>query len=140
MVEVDAADYVRLAKALRGVDKKAARAFRKRLREAAGPIGRIIVETGSEGMPSRGGLRARLQASRPGVSMTGSGVGINLRKGANFSALNRGILRHPVFGGPGWAQQDVPADAYTAALQHLPPETRARLTGVMADIIKELGL
>lgn len=140
MTQIQAEDYKRFAAALKGADKAVARSIRKRVRDAAGPIGRIVVETGSEGMPARGGLRARLQASRPGVSVTGMAATINLRKGANFVALNAGLLRHRVFGGPRWVAQDVPSGTYTDAFQNLPPGARADLNNVITDAVKELGL
>lgn len=140
-MEISADDYKRFAAKLKTADRAVARGIRKRIRDAAGPIGRIIIETGSEGMPSRGGLRARLMASRPQVGMAGSMASINLRKGANFASLNRGVLRHPLFGNRGrWYAQDVPAGAYTAALANLPPGARDNLTRVMVDVMKELDL
>lgn len=140
MTQISADDYKRFAAALKQADKAVARGIRKRIRAAAGPIGRIIIETGSEGMPSRGGLRARLMAARPAISVTGMAANVNLRKGADFSSLNRGILRHPLFGHGPWQQQGVPAEAYTAAMANLPPAARADLENVLVDVMKELGL
>lgn len=140
MSQISADDYKAFAAKMKTVDRAVARGIRKRIRAAAGPIGRIIIETGSEGMPARGGLRARLMAARPTISMTGMAANINLRKGANFASLNRGILRHPLFGHGPWQQQDVPAEAYTAAMASLPPEARANLEKVMVDVMKEIGL
>ncbi len=139
-MEVKADDYARFAAKLKAADRAVSRAIRKRIREAATPIGREVLATGSESMPSSGGLRARLQGSRPAVSITGLRATINLRKGANFAGLNAGVLRHPVYGRSRWVAQDVPSDTYTDAFQNLPPGARADLDNVMTDAIKELGL
>lgn len=140
MSQISAEDYKRFAAKMKTADRAVARGVRKRIRAAAGPIGRIIIETGSEGMPARGGLRARLMAARPTISMTGMAASINLRRGADFSSLNRGILRHPLFGHGPWQQQDVPAEAYTSAMANLPPAASADFENVMVDVMKELGL
>lgn len=142
MTEISADDYKAFSAKLRTVDKAVARGIRKRIRAAAGPIGRIVIETGSEGMPARGGLKARLMASRPTVSLLSRGAKINLKnKGLDLAALNRGIARHPLFGNRGhWYSTPVPADVYLAALNHLPAAARADLEKVMGDVMKEIGL
>lgn len=140
MTQINADEYKAFAAKLRGADKAIARGIRKQIRAAAMPIGREVIQTGSEGMPSSGKLRARLQAASPSVSIMARGATINLRKGANFEALNRGILRHPVFKTGRWAQQGVPSGTYAGAMQNLPPAARAGLQQVLTQAMKELGL
>lgn len=140
MTQINADEYKAFAAKLRGADKAIARGIRKQIRAAATPIGREVIETGSEGMPSRGGLRSKLQAASPSVSIMARGATINLRKGANFAALNRGILRHPIYGSKRWTQQGVPSGTYTGAMQNLPPDARAGLQQVLKQAMKELGL
>jgi hypothetical protein len=149
-VTVRAEDYVRLQRSLKDADKKVARAIRKRLREAAGPVGRYILEYGVEKMPRRGGLQAYLLGHSPvGVSArsTGMDVWLGSRKKSQLSLINRGFLRHPVWARAtrtrkqwGWSTQAVPEEAFTEALDHLPAEISARLHRVVADALKELGL
>ena len=140
MTTVSTEDYQRFAKALKQADKAMARAIRKRTREAAVPIGEHVVRDGSEVMPERGGLSARLAAGKPAVSVAAKGATINLRKGANYAALNRGILRHPVYGTGRWVEQRVPEGTYTEAFADLPPEARAKLDLILTDAMKELNL
>jgi hypothetical protein len=149
-ITVKAEDYVRLQRALKDADRKVARAIRKRLREAAGPVGRYVLEYGVEQMPRRGGLQAYLAGHSPvGTSMRSTGVDIWLgsKKKSQLSLINRGFLRHPVWGRSdrtrkqwGWSTQSVPEEAFTEALDHLPVEISVRLRRVVADALKELGL
>ncbi len=54
-VKVQADDYRRLNVAIKKAldDRKLARIYRKRLREAAGPLGRLVLEKGAAQMPRR---------------------------------------------------------------------------------------
>lgn len=147
---VSAEDYRRLQQKLREVDKKVARAMRKRMREAAGPIGRYVLEYGVEKMPRRGGLQAYLMGSSPvraSAGQRGVDVWLGSRKKSQLSLLNRGFLRHPVFAderrgrkGWTWSTQPVPDGAFDEALEHLPPDRLRRLEGTLTDIMKELQL
>jgi hypothetical protein len=98
---VRADDYLKLQKALKDVDKKAARVYRKRLREAAGPLGRLVLEYGVAKMPSSGGLRAYLLGHSP-ISVAPRSTGVDLwlgsKKKSQLSRINNaGVVRHPVF-------------------------------------------
>lgn len=147
---VSAEDYKKLQAAIKGLaDKKIARIYRKRIREAAGPIGRLVLEKGVEKMPARGGLQAYLMGSPVAVSMrsTGADIWLGSKKKSQISLMNKGLMRHPVWARSdrprsqwGWANQKVPDGAFTAALEHLPAEATRRLNAVMDDIIKELEL
>lgn len=145
-VRVSAEDYKRLQTAIKGLaDKKLARIYRKRLREAAGPIGRLVLEHGVEAMPRRGGLQAYLAASKVAVTTRSTGVDLWLgnRLKSQLSAINRrGVVRHPVWGHRDrrWGETEVPDEAFTKALESLPPEATRRLDQVMTDIIKELRI
>lgn len=140
MATVSAEDYARFSTALRKADKAVSRAIRKRIREESVPIGEHVVREGSVDMPARGGLSERLAAGRPTVSILAKGASISLRRGGNYASLNRGILRHPVYGRGRWVAQPVPAETYTSAFEDLPPESRERLSEIITDAMKELGL
>lgn len=144
-VSVSAADYAALTKRLREVDKKVARAARKRLREAAGPIGKFVIVAAAEHFPHRGGFSKRVLAVKQAISSNSSGAGLRLtHKGIDLRSLERGKLRHPKWPGKRsrdewrWDEQDVPAEVFANALQHLPPEHRRRFEAVVAEIIKEV--
>ena len=164
-----AEDYQRMQAKLKDIDKKVARIYRKRLREAAPPLGRHVLEYGIEKMPKRGGLQAYLKGNSPiSTSARPSGVDLWLgsKKKSQLSLLNRGMLRHPVFADPtatrtftkatatkkgiktssntvrqwAWVNQKVPAEAFDEALKHIPESVALKFNAVVADIIKELEL
>lgn len=151
-VRVSAEDYKQLQQAIKALDdKKLKRILRRRLREAAGPIGRLVLEHGVSKMPQRGGLAAYL-ARQGGVNVsmrqTGADLWLGPRRKTQLSAMNRGHFRHPVWGTDvvkshrywPWVNQDVPEGAFTEALEHLPEEQMRSLNKTMDDIIKELKL
>ncbi len=149
--KVSAEDYRRLQDKLKTIDKKTARAMRKRLRESAGAIGRYVLKYGVEEMPQRGGLQAYLMGRSPVRSTmhrTGVDVWLGARKKSQLSLLNRGFLRHPTFANEltqarsdwHWVTQPVPDGAFDRAIEHLPPEILRRLEGTITDLMKELQL
>lgn len=147
MFEVGLDDYKKLQAKLATADKKIVRRVRKRLRDIAGPIGRIILEEGAEGMPARGGLRAILQSrSKSGVSAVKSGVALRLsNKDAQITMLNKGFVRHPVYARSDrtrdqwrWVNQSVPDEAYTKAFESVAPDVRRAIAQEIRTILKEL--
>lgn len=143
MDRVDVSDYQRFAAKLKGADKAVQRAIRKRLRAAGKPLGEHVRDEGSESMPSRGGLRSRLQGAPVTVALRATGVDIwvgNRRK-SQFARLDRGVLRHPVYGNrKTWVTQDVPDEAYSRAWESLAPEVRDEFERVLTDAMRELDL
>ncbi len=140
-VDVIASDYVKLIGKLKTVDRKVKRAMLKRIREAAGPIGRHVLATGSAKMPSRGGLSDRLARDKTTTAVRGTGVDIWLgnKRRSQINRINRlGLVRHPVWGRAWWSDTKVLAGTYGDAFQQLPPEDRANLAKVLDDIMKEL--
>lgn len=140
---VSAEDYQRLQAKLKDIDKKVARAYRKRLREAAPPLGRHVLDYGIDKMPARGGLQAYLKGHSPiTTSMRQSGVELWLgsKKKSQLSLLNRGMLRHRVWGHKWWVTQPVPAEAFDEAMKHIPAAVTQKLNAVITDIMKELEL
>ena len=116
-MNIDASDYDRFAAKLKGADRKVAAAIRKRLRQAAKPIGEHVREEGSDPMPARGGLRDRLRGSRVTTALRGSGVDIwvgNRRKSQLSPIDRRGVVSHPVYGNrKNWASQSVPEGTFS---------------------------
>lgn len=100
---VDTSDYQRMATALRRAgDKELWAATRRTLSAAAQPAGLEAIREGSGAMPSRGGLRARLESGgRVTVRMRldGAVAALQTKDGVQLGALDGGDLRHPVFAG-----------------------------------------
>lgn len=128
MIRTEGADDLqRLANALKASGDKDLRArVGKAIRDEAKPLGKRVVDRGSEEMPQRGGLADRLRdQGKVGVALSLRGkvaaVRLTLRNpGADLYQINRGILRHPVFARKGrdkrvWVAQPVPALAFKRA-------------------------
>lgn len=152
-VRVTAADYVKLQAAIKELtDKKLAASLRKRLREAAYPIGRHVLEKGGNQMPRRGGLAERVRRNTVTVSQTKSGAFVWAGKRgvdrSQIARMNRGLFRHPVWADTlnktreqwAWVNQTVPAGAFTAALDSLPPDVERKFYQVLQDITKEMQI
>lgn len=148
MLEVGLDEFKKLQAKLASADKKLVRRVRKRLRDVAGPIGRIVLEKGAQGMPARGGLRAILQSrSKSAMSAVNSGVALRLsNKDAQITMLNKGFVRHPVFPRGDrtrnqwhWVNQSVPDKAYTKAFESMAPKVRQALIQEIRTILKEMS-
>ena len=140
-MDIDVSDYKRFQARMKSAPAAVKRAIRKRLREAGRPLGEHVRDQGSEAMPSRGGLAARLAGSPVSTALLASGVNIwvgNRRK-SQFTLLNKGLLRHPVWGNPKvWRSQPVPEGTYSAAFADVPADVRRNVEHVLTDAIKEL--
>lgn len=83
-----------------------------KIRVAAQPLVKEIRQSAREELPAEGGLAERVSKSRISVRtrLTGRTVGISIRASNPYSigAMNRGRLRHPVFGNRAvWVNQQV---------------------------------
>jgi hypothetical protein len=122
-------------------------------RRAVKPLGESVIAVGSAQLPRRGGLAARVAASKVGQSNATTGknpavsMSIRSREGYNLKAMDAGILRHPVFAQPGqkrvWAQQSIRALAFTTPFEAGAPAVRDEvmkaLQAVADDIVAKSG-
>lgn len=98
------------------------------IRKAAKPMGSDILREAAEDMPQRGGFAARLAGRKFGVrsSLTGRSASVWLAfkpGGKGLAAIDKGDLRHPVYGHrKTWVSQRVPAGRLSAALQKQAPK------------------
>ncbi len=149
-LDVDASDYKAFAQRLKAADRKVASGLRRRVRDAAKPLGDAIAKDGPEGLPSSGGLADWLRQAKPGLSMTQTRMAIKLTgakgsrtgKTSDLNAINRGRLRHPVYAQPGrkagWANQPVQAGTYDAAIDTHGAEALEDIARVLDDVMKEI--
>jgi hypothetical protein len=118
-------DLQKVADALKEAgDKDLVNRFRKRLRDAGKPIGLRVLNRGADEMPQRGGLSNHIKAvGKVSVNSALQGrvasISVVLRtKGTDLRSINRGELRHPVFGNREvWVGQPVPVGAWTRAFE-----------------------
>jgi hypothetical protein len=139
-------DFKRAANALTGLgDKQLRLATGRGLRTAAKPLGEAMVRAGAADMPRRGGLSARVAASKVGVtaSLTGANprvlIRLRTRQGDDLSGMDRGQVRHPVFSRAGrrptWVRQSVPAGSFTRAFNAGAPQVREALSRQIQQVV-----
>jgi hypothetical protein len=142
------ADLERLAVAYREGGRKVRSRVARRLRETAMPLAADVVEKGAEPMPHSGGLRDRLRAARPGVtvSLLGQRTSVSIRvknaDGDRVRAINRtGEIRHPVWGKwrAGVPAQQVPANTWTDAFAEGAPTVRKATARAVQEALAEIA-
>lgn len=123
-------------------DRDLTKQLRKEFREIGRPIGRKVLIKGAEEMPQRNGFAARVvEQGRVGIGASLGGRITSVRiilknKGVDLRRVDRGILRHPVWGNrENWVAQQVPEGAFTRAFNSEAKEARkAALTAAQATL------
>lgn len=134
LVRTDGADELdriagRLAKA---DDKRLSRHLSREIRGVVKPLGRRWLDRAADELPQRGGLgdkvrrqgRIGVQQSLRGASTS---VTVSLKVPMDLRSLNRGRIRHPVFGRGGWVDQRIRPGIFTDALAAEAPAARKAL-------------
>lgn len=113
------------------------------LRQGAKPLIAAAHESALENLPRRGGLaqqvadtkfavRTRTAGGNPGVRIVGPST-------RHLKDMDRGRLRHPVFGHQDrWVTQQIKPGWWTAALSARAPEVRQALLNVLAETARKL--
>lgn len=125
-------------------DSELRRELYRGLNRATKPLKEAAKRAARQDLPRRGGLNELVASARfstrtrgggrtPGVSLTASKAGTDLRW------IDRGKLRHPVFGRSTWVNQTVPAGWFTKTLEAEGPAVRKELVTVLDDIARRLG-
>lgn len=140
-LKVDASEYKALVQRLRAADRSVQTSLRRRLREAGKPLADAVIQEGPEGLPEGGGLADFLRSAKGGLSMTATRLQIRLSYGKHdLAAVNRGRLRHPVFGHRRtWVNQSVAAGTYDKAIEKHADEAGREIEQVLDDIARELS-
>lgn len=154
MIRTEGADDLnRLAAALKqAADKDLQKQVSKVMREVAKPLGEKVLREGAADLPSRGGLADHVAAKgRIGVSnsLAGKSASVTLalrNKGVRFAAMDRGKLRHPVFGRPGktrkewaWAQQAIRPGAFSRVFEAEAPMVRGEVTKAAQEVLNNVA-
>ena len=143
-VRVESKDLRRFAAAMRDADRSLKRRVEGRLRSVAKPIGREVRAKGAAQMPRRGGLRGTLQRATVRTSVSWSkdaAVQIEIRAdGASIPHEDTGVITHPVFGNRGvWVRQQVPARAWSRALEAQQSKLRVAVGREIDDIVRDVA-
>lgn len=139
------ADLRQLGDAYKGADKVIQKRLRTGLQAAAKPLAERVVREGAEKMPGRGGLRARIAASRPGITAALGGrtvsvsVRIANRQKDALGGLDSGTLRHPVYKTGRWVTQSVPADAFSDAFRRGAPKATEDVNAEIGKALSEIA-
>lgn len=139
------ADLRKLGDAYRGGDKALRKAIRDGLTEAGKPLALETVKVGASRMPRRGGLAARIAASRGAVSgsFTARGASVSIRltnkQKDSLAGLDAGLLRHPVWRTGKWVAQPVPAGAFSEAFQAGAPIARVKMTAAVERALEQIA-
>jgi hypothetical protein len=94
-------------------------------------------------LPKRGGLAEIIAKSKISTKtrMSGRWTGINIKATSkhDVASMNRGSLRHPIFGRSGkWDEQPVPVGWFTHPIEADADTIRAEIQKVMADVAAKL--
>jgi len=148
-IRIEGADkFARLAKALRQIgDTELRRELYAGMNRAVKPLTESVRGATRRYLPDRYAdelsetlrVRPRRRAGRdPGVSLTGSAK-TRRGKDRDLRALNRGVLRHPLYGNrEHWFNQPVKAGWWDGPLTDGADEVRQELVNVLDDIGKKL--
>lgn len=138
------ADLQRLADRLKvAADRDLRKQVGASLRKVAKPIGQRVLERGARVMPHKGGLSERIARGKIGVrsGLTGRSASVSLMLkagGYDLKPLDRGDLRHPVFGlKKTWVRQSVPPLAFTGAFELEAPEARRAVLKAMETTLDD---
>lgn len=133
----------RLAKALKGADRELRKELLRRIRAAGKPVVAEMKRNLASNMPQRGGLAADLGRAKIGVrtktSGSTSGVRIEARHSEHdLASIDRGIVRHPVYGRPPWVEQDVPEGEVSRPVRESKPAMQRAVLRAMDDTADEI--
>lgn len=137
-------DMGKVTKALKAAGTKEMRTrLRKIMAEETKPLRKKIKQSAIDALPSRGGLNkwaASMPAQNTDFRERSAGVRIRMsKKGHDLAALNRGRLRHPLFGNrKHWYQQSIAAGFFTKPIEKDGDELKQRIKLAVGRYMDEL--
>ena len=137
-------DMDRVAKTLKAAGTKEMRTrIRKIMAEETKPLRKKIKKSAIDTLPSRRGLNkwaASMPAQNTDFRERSAGVRIRMsKKGHDLEALNRGRLRHPLFGNRKfWYQQSIAEGFFTNPIEEDGDALKARIAEAIDAYVKEL--
>lgn len=134
-----------VARRLRETGDKALRAELLRgINRATRPLKAAAQQSARDRLPRRGGLNEFVASSKFSTSTrTGRDPAVRItatKAGHDVRALDRGRLRHPLFGNRRhWFNQQVPAGWFTDAMEAGAPVVRRSIVDVLDDVAKKVA-
>lgn len=145
-ISIEGAD--RLADVARRLKETGDQDLRKELyrgiNRATTPLKNAAKDAARSELPKRGGLNEFVASARLSTSSRGGnnpGVRITARKaGHDVRAIDRGRVRHPVFGNRGvWVNQQIKPGWFTKTLEDGAPVVRRELVDVLDNVARRLA-
>jgi hypothetical protein len=120
--------------------KRLEKELRAAVAKEAKPIGRYIAVSAGSNLPNRGGLGYTVGGANISVNVNIRRVRVSLKaKGYDLAAMDRGRLRHPVFGNRRiWETQQVKPKLFTTPFKESAPQVRVQIMKAMDDIAKRI--
>lgn len=137
-------DWQKAQKALHAAATKDARAaIRKAVTEETKPTRQKVKQSALDTLPSRGGLNkwvARVPKGNTDFRERSAGVRISMsKKGHDLAALNRGRLRHPLFGNRRhWYTQEITPGFFTRPIEDDADDLRRRIMAALEQFMDDL--
>jgi len=141
---VEGADKLRIVtRALKQFgDKGLSREVYRGLNRATIPLREDARRSAASRLPQRGGLAQRVAKSKmttrrragrnPGISIQAKGM-------TQLRSMDRGSVRHPVFGRGPWVTQRITPGWFTEPMEAGAPEVRRELLRVLDEAARELA-
>jgi hypothetical protein len=114
------------------------------IRTATKPTIAEVRASALDTLPSRGGLAALIAASRMSTEtrLSGKRVGVRLRarNARNIRRMDKGRLRHPLFGNEKhWFTQSIPSGWFSEPIEKAAPEIRWEIGKGMARVTNKIA-
>jgi len=140
---VEGADKLRIvARALRDLgDKELSREVYRGLNRATIPLREDARRSAASRLPQRGGLADRVAKSKMTTRRRAGrnpGITIRARGMPQLQGMDRGRVRHPVFGRGPWVTQRITPGWFTEPMEAGAPEVRRELLRVLDEAAREL--
>lgn len=129
-----------LQRKLKAMDaKELRRELNKGIREGAKPLVDDARAAARANLPREGGLAERIATKPTAISSTATGVRVRVR-GSDATSLDRGILRHPVFGNRDvWVTRNIRPGWFTDAMKREAPKVRPHILAAMERIAEKIA-
>lgn len=144
-VKTTRGDAQRIASALRSAGTKdLRRELRKIVSEETKPTRRKIRQSALDHLPQKGGLNkwaARTPSVNTDFREKSAGVRIRMsRKGHDYVSLNKGRLRHPVFGDrKNWVTQDIDSGFFDTPIREDSDDLKQRIVAALTQFSWDLS-
>lgn len=139
-----AEDLAKAAAAIKATGNRTLkRELARAIREAAKPATLAIKASALAELPRRGGLGKKVAASRVSTrvrtSARSAGVRVQATNLHDIAAMNRGRLRHPVFGNRQvWVNQEIKAGWFSDPADATKPVAQQRVRAAMERVQNQL--